>query len=104
MPTDAHAITPMNRSLRRRRPTSQLMTAPASGAKIITLRRSLFPTKLCALVLGTSYLVLCTLMSKADCVLRSKYEERSSKPQSTRLIHIQRFAITKDGNDDSQTY
>ncbi len=35
-PTDAHATAPMNASLRTRRPTSQLTTAPASGAKTMT--------------------------------------------------------------------
>ena len=40
-PTDAQATMPMNLSLRRRRPASQLITAPASGAKMISLRRLL---------------------------------------------------------------
>ena len=44
IPTAAQATMPMNRSLRRRRPTSQLMTAPASGAKMIKLRRLFRPS------------------------------------------------------------
>src|SRR6266849_9080416 len=43
-PTDAQATTPMNRSLRRRRPANQLMAAPASGAKLIRMRRLLART------------------------------------------------------------
>src|SRR5436190_12585296 len=38
-PTEAQATMPMNCSLRTRRPTSQLIAAPASGAKMIRLRR-----------------------------------------------------------------
>src|SRR5258706_1694967 len=48
-PTAEQATAPMNRSLRTRRPTSQLTSAPANGAKMIKLRRfvccNLVPTK-----------------------------------------------------------
>src|SRR5512132_3740427 len=69
---------PINRSSRTRLPTNQLMTAPASGAKMIRLRM---------------------LVS-----IRKKIRVNPwLQLQNARIIHIQRLSITKDRNNDPQT-
>src|SRR5690242_16655582 len=78
--TEPHAIVPMKRSSRTRRPTSQLMAAPASGAKMIILSR-LFSIRPCQSVFI-----------------------RGLQFQNTRLVDVQRLAIAKDRDDDSQTH
>src|SRR5260370_39821458 len=87
-PTDAHATTPINRSLRRRRPTSQLMTAPASGAKMIRLSRLVLFTTVRVLVLCTWCFVLSCLRLVDQPHQSAKYEAQSSQLQNACVINI----------------
>src|SRR5713101_1383871 len=109
MPTAPQATIPINFSLRTNRPTNQLMAAPASGAKMIKRRRLL-------IFIGTELnLVLCALyfvcrallyLLKGCCTLgkvqSTKHKVQILQFQYARIIHIQRLAIAKDGNDYSQ--
>ena len=119
IPTDEQAMMPMIFSLRSRRPINQLAAAPARGAKIIKLRRLFSCTIL------SSYFVLCTLFFVHGPILSryvqkesklkvqsTKYKERSSKHHTiavkvelefhqTRFIHIQRFAVAEDSDNNS---
>src|SRR5262245_22226163 len=88
----------MKLSLRTRRPTNQLIAAPASGAKMIRLRR-LFSIET---VFGFWTLVF------GSSIQRPKIKGPIPNPPKSQLqdagiIHIQCFAIAEDGDDDSQT-
>src|SRR5262252_1238003 len=87
---------PIKRSLRTRRPTSQLMAAPASGAKMIRLSRCVLFTFRALCALGCDFDVLChsSIYIKAQ----------SSKLQCAGVIDIQRFAAAKDRDNNSQTH
>ena len=117
-PTAEQATAPMNRSLRTRRPTSQLISAPANGAKMIKLRRlvccNLVPTKVsvaasppdvrnaygfpsrplflrgCASQVRNSLTPNCFVAGKAKPFRTSGSKaENTSQLQNTRIIDIQ---------------
>src|SRR6266404_1687259 len=122
-PTDAQATMPMNLSLRRRRPTSQLTTALASGAKIISLRR-LLSKKRISLFVFFHRAVSCNFVDHSRAWERSTKSHKNkritpipydcgrlttdhSQPlqfQDARIVNIQRFTIAKDGEDDPQAH
>src|SRR6185369_2530436 len=84
----------MNRSSRTRRPTNQLIAAPASGAKMIRLRR-LF--SIATVVFGL----------RSSSFDHRKVKTQGQKPktlqlQNTRIVYIERFTISKDRNDDPE--
>src|SRR5688572_26060411 len=114
MATDPHATAPIKRSSRTRRPTNQLMAAPASGAKMIRLRRldSIFTWSvlgLWSLVFGFRSLVCQSPRIKdprpktKDQRPKTSTKHKSSQLQNTRVINIKRLAIAKDRDDDPQT-
>src|SRR5882762_8355041 len=120
-PTAPQATAPMNFSLRTRRPINQLMAAPSSGAKMIR-RRRLFSCiawlgvrswdfglrnwleGACRLILQTQIPSMHPFKPKTKDQRSILTTDHKLKLQNTRIVHIQRFPITKDGNDDSQTH
>src|SRR5207244_5763428 len=99
--TERQATMPMKRSLRTRRPSSQLMAAPASGVKMMRLRRWLLFTNFASAC--SLYLVLCAFDVCGWLTIHIKVQStkhQSSKSQTARIIDIQRLARAKDGDDD----